>query len=75
MTVVKCPNCKKEAIWDTKNQFRPFCSERCKTIDFGAWASNSYAIPAEPVDPYELEELMEKHINDQEDQEGREEHE
>ena len=29
------------------NEFRPFCSERCKTIDLGAWADEEYALPAE----------------------------
>ena len=29
-----------------KNTFRPFCSERCKQIDLGAWADEKYAIPA-----------------------------
>jgi endogenous inhibitor of DNA gyrase (YacG/DUF329 family) len=32
-------------VWDTKNKFRPFCSERCKLIDLGAWADGSYSIP------------------------------
>jgi len=25
--------------------FRPFCSERCKMIDLGAWASDRYVVP------------------------------
>jgi endogenous inhibitor of DNA gyrase (YacG/DUF329 family) len=29
------------------NEFRPFCSERCKLLDFGAWADEEYALPAE----------------------------
>lgn len=29
------------------NEFRPFCSERCQLIDFGAWADEDYALPAE----------------------------
>jgi endogenous inhibitor of DNA gyrase (YacG/DUF329 family) len=31
----------------TGNEFRPFCSERCKLIDFGAWADGEYALPAQ----------------------------
>ena len=31
----------------TGNEFRPFCSERCKLLDFGAWADESYNLPAE----------------------------
>jgi endogenous inhibitor of DNA gyrase (YacG/DUF329 family) len=39
-----CPTCKKEAHWDD-NPFRPFCSERCRLIDLGKWASEDYRIP------------------------------
>ncbi|MBV7316458.1 DNA gyrase inhibitor YacG [Shewanella sp. NIFS-20-20] len=42
---VKCPTCQTEVQWTTDNKFRPFCSERCKLIDLGEWASESYAIP------------------------------
>jgi endogenous inhibitor of DNA gyrase (YacG/DUF329 family) len=43
---IKCPVCKKETIWD-ENPFRPFCSERCRLIDLGKWASEDYRIPGE----------------------------
>jgi len=42
---VKCPTCNKNVIWNELSSERPFCSERCKLIDLGAWASESYAIP------------------------------
>ncbi len=45
MGKVKCPNCSEEAEYED-NEFRPFCSERCKMIDFGAWADGEYALPA-----------------------------
>ena len=38
MPLVKCPACGKETEYSQSNEFRPFCSERCKLIDFGAWA-------------------------------------
>lgn len=41
---VKCPNCKKELEWKSSNAFRPFCSEKCKLIDFGSWANEEYVI-------------------------------
>ncbi|PYS86615.1 MAG: DNA gyrase inhibitor YacG [Acidobacteria bacterium] len=44
--LVKCPRCGKEVEYED-NEFRPFCSERCKLIDFGAWADEEYALPAE----------------------------
>ncbi len=45
-TRLKCPTCQKPILWDPENTFRPFCCERCKLIDLGAWADGSYAIPA-----------------------------
>jgi uncharacterized protein len=44
---VKCPCCGTEVVWSEASIYRPFCSERCKTIDLGAWASERYAIPGE----------------------------
>ncbi|SPD65841.1 conserved hypothetical protein [Cupriavidus taiwanensis] len=46
--VVKCPTCGTEVAWVTENKFRPFCSERCKQIDLGAWASEKYVIGGKP---------------------------
>ena len=43
-TQVKCPTCGKMHVYSTANPSRPFCSPRCKTIDLGAWASESYRI-------------------------------
>ena len=43
--VVNCPQCGKSIVWDNSNPFRPFCSERCKLIDLGQWATESYHIP------------------------------
>lgn len=41
---VKCPTCRDEVVWDTANRYRPFCSERCKLMDMGAWAAESYRV-------------------------------
>jgi endogenous inhibitor of DNA gyrase (YacG/DUF329 family) len=41
---VKCPQCKADVPWTPASKWRPFCSERCKTIDLGAWASERYRI-------------------------------
>ena len=46
---VKCPVCKKSVAW-ANNPHRPFCSERCATIDLGSWADNKYSIEGEPLD-------------------------
>lgn len=42
---VTCPQCGELAEWSKNNPFRPFCSERCKLIDLGCWASDSYSVP------------------------------
>lgn len=34
---VKCPNCKKDVVWDASSSYRPFCSKRCQLIDLGEW--------------------------------------
>ena len=47
--IVKCPTCKQNVEWSEKSTFKPFCSERCRLIDLGDWASEKHAIPAEPV--------------------------
>ncbi len=41
-----CPRCGQPSHWEN-NPFRPFCSERCKLIDLGAWASEDYKIPTQ----------------------------
>ena len=53
---VRCPQCGGEAVYSPENPWRPFCSERCKQIDLGAWAEESYRIPVEgdPNDPDQL---------------------
>ncbi|WP_395822947.1 DNA gyrase inhibitor YacG [Collimonas sp.] len=45
-TTVDCPTCGTKVEWIATNRFRPFCSERCKQIDLGAWAEEKYTIPA-----------------------------
>ena len=47
MTKVRCPQCGGESLWNAGNPYRPFCSERCKLIDLGAWASEAYRVPVE----------------------------
>jgi endogenous inhibitor of DNA gyrase (YacG/DUF329 family) len=53
---VKCPKCKTEYLYDVTSAHRPFCSERCRLIDLGAWAEMAYKMPTNEA-PSE-EELM-----------------
>jgi len=61
---VSCPQCGARVEWTPASQFRPFCSERCKLLDLGAWASEAYRVPVAeppessdgpPADPRELD--------------------
>jgi uncharacterized protein len=42
--IVTCPQCKGKSIYAPTNAHRPFCSERCRQIDLGAWASDQYVV-------------------------------
>ncbi|MEQ1596131.1 MAG: DNA gyrase inhibitor YacG [Casimicrobium sp.] len=44
MKSVACPRCETPVVWGPESKFRPFCSERCKIMDFGAWANEEYRI-------------------------------
>ncbi|MCU0685131.1 MAG: DNA gyrase inhibitor YacG [Polyangiaceae bacterium] len=47
-----CPVCRRQVVLDpTVNPARPFCSPRCKTIDFGQWVDGTYSIAGDPIDP------------------------
>ncbi|MFN3696905.1 MAG: DNA gyrase inhibitor YacG [Pseudobdellovibrio sp.] len=60
MKQVKCPQCGLYCIYSVENPYRPFCSDRCKLIDLGEWASGGYAIPVQnpKYNELEIEELM-----------------
>ena len=45
---VRCPGCGGRSLFGPDNLYRPFCSERCKNLDFGAWASEAYRVGVKP---------------------------
>lgn len=47
--VVNCPTCGKAVEWSDKNKWRPFCCERCRLIDLGAWADEEHCIRGEEI--------------------------
>jgi endogenous inhibitor of DNA gyrase (YacG/DUF329 family) len=47
---VKCPTCGRSIEWSDQSPFRPFCSERCRVIDLGAWLTEKHAIPGPETD-------------------------
>jgi endogenous inhibitor of DNA gyrase (YacG/DUF329 family) len=42
---LRCPTCQRPIEWSDQFPQRPFCSERCRLIDLGAWLSEKHAIP------------------------------
>lgn len=53
---VKCPQCNKKFNYYS-SEFRPFCCERCRLIDFGQWMSESYSVPAHKLSDEEVQSL------------------
>jgi endogenous inhibitor of DNA gyrase (YacG/DUF329 family) len=47
--MVTCPGCGETSPYNLGNRWRPFCSERCKMIDLGTWASDGYVVAGEVI--------------------------
>ncbi|NLW03742.1 MAG: DNA gyrase inhibitor YacG [Pseudomonadaceae bacterium] len=47
--IFPCPTCGKPSVLTQENAFRPFCSERCKLIDLGDWATEDHKIAGDEV--------------------------
>lgn len=47
---IPCPTCSKPVRWEPASRWRPFCSERCRLIDLGAWLDEERRIPGETAD-------------------------
>ena len=45
---MKCPICG-QPVERQDGPYRPFCSERCKLIDFGRWANEEYRVPGQEL--------------------------
>jgi endogenous inhibitor of DNA gyrase (YacG/DUF329 family) len=48
---VRCPRCGRLAPYSLENKWRPFCSERCRMVDLGRWADESYRVPTKDAPP------------------------
>jgi endogenous inhibitor of DNA gyrase (YacG/DUF329 family) len=55
--VLRCPTCGQ--LVRPKDEDFPFCSDRCRMIDLGKWASGAYKISSPILDPEVLEDLGE----------------
>lgn len=47
---VRCPACAGPSLYAPGNRYRPFCSERCRHMDLGAWASEQFRMPEQVGD-------------------------
>ncbi len=54
--VVRCPRCQGDSVFAPSNRWRPFCSERCHTGDFAAWANEEFRVPVKPSDDEGLDD-------------------
>lgn len=59
-TKIKCPQCQQVVDWQGNSQ-RPFCSERCRLLDLGNWADESYRIAGRSQDSLSEENVV--HLN------------
>jgi endogenous inhibitor of DNA gyrase (YacG/DUF329 family) len=53
--ILRCPSCR--TVVTAKDEYFPFCSDRCRLIDLGKWASGAYRISSPILDPEVLEGL------------------
>jgi hypothetical protein len=58
---LRCPSCR-TLVLRTNENF-PFCSDRCRLIDLGKWASGGYVISTPITDPEQLENMAEEQAN------------
>ena len=64
--ILRCPTCRR--LVTAKDENYPFCSDHCRAIDLGKWASGAYRISSPVLDPEVLEGLSEsvkRHGNDE----------
>lgn len=55
VTSVKCPTCKRAVNWSADSPYRPFCSERCRLVDLGAWFTEKHTIADEAAGSEEMD--------------------
>ena len=57
---LRCPICRK-IVLRSDPEF-PFCSERCRLIDLGNWASGGYVVSS-PLNDTEIDDLLDSDEN------------
>ena len=54
VTLVKCPQCGRPVPWSAESTYRPFCSDRCRLVDLGAWLTEEHRIPDDSLESSEM---------------------
>jgi endogenous inhibitor of DNA gyrase (YacG/DUF329 family) len=63
VATVKCPTCRRPVEWSEASVYRPFCSDRCRLIDLGAWLTEQHKIPDESsAEGAEAEDTQDREI-------------
>jgi uncharacterized protein len=66
---LRCPTCR--TIVTKDDEHFPFCSDRCRLIDLGKWASGAYKVSSPILDPEVLEDIdqqkLRKAVDDDDD--------
>jgi len=65
---VKCPGCGDEVVWEPASEFRPFCSARCKNLDFIGWAKEEHKLAGDT----DYDDLLSEDLFSSEDRPPRE---
>ena len=60
---LRCPTCR--TIVTKDGEHFPFCSDRCRLIDLGKWASGAYRVSSPILDPEVLEGINQQELGDQ----------
>ena len=69
---LRCPTCRSLVLRSNENF--PFCSDRCRLIDLGKWASGGYVISTPITDPEQLENMAEEQSQKKPDKHSSEKH-
>lgn len=69
---LRCPSCR--ALVTKEDEYFPFCSDRCRVIDLGKWASGAYRISSPILDPEVMEDVANRRLLGEDDDDERKPH-
>lgn len=72
MPTLRCPSCR--TLVTKEDEFFPFCSDRCRLIDLGKWASGAYRISSPILDPEVMEDVANQRLRGEDEDDERKPH-